>query len=97
VAGQGSDKLKPRMNVNLLGSIESVNDFYNKIDLVVIPRIPNLVTGISVKALEALEYGKIVLGDSETMAPFMESPLAKSFSDYEELLEIIKALSAPEI
>lgn len=92
VAGNGSLQLPAHNNVTLLGKIDSTEEFYNDIDLVVVPRNPYQVTGISVKAVEALEKGKIVLADSKTASPFLESELAYSFTNSDEFLKIIKRL-----
>lgn len=89
IAGRGTEIISTKNSIEILGVVENVEEFYSKIDLVIIPRNPKLVTGISVKALEALEHGKFVIGDAETMTPFLNSNFARIFQSYEDIAEIV--------
>lgn len=55
VAGRGSEALA-KTGITALGEIADIDDFYDAIDVVVVPRI-GATTGISVKMLEAVERG----------------------------------------
>lgn len=57
LAGSGTEQFAGRKDVEVLGRVENVKSFYNEIDLAAIPR-GGEVTGISVKLIEAIEYGR---------------------------------------
>ena len=89
VAGIGTDKLKSKFILHKLGVINDIEAFYESIDLIIISRNALQTTGISIKALEALEHSKVVIGDIKTMGPFQNLPNAFSFdlvSDIPNLL-----------
>lgn len=60
IAGRGTETLPPKTGVQFLGEMEDLDDFYNRISLVVVPRL-GMSTGISVKMLEAIERGVPVI------------------------------------
>lgn len=61
LAGQGSESFAKEGNIRTLGRVESLDDFYSQVDVVVIPRFGAHESGVSVKMLEAIERGKRVI------------------------------------
>ena len=60
LAGDGSERYARRAHVKALGIVEQVDEFYDEIDAVVMPR-NGLVTGVSIKVAEAFERGVRVI------------------------------------
>jgi glycosyltransferase involved in cell wall biosynthesis len=60
IGGRGTERMRPRKGVQLLGELEDIDEFYGRISLVVVPRL-GVSTGISVKMLEAIERGVPVI------------------------------------
>ncbi|MFV1884729.1 MAG: glycosyltransferase [Balneola sp.] len=63
--GHNVEKIKDleRKNVNLVGFISNITEFYKRNDLIILP-FKNSV-GVKIKAIEALSYGKPILGTEE--------------------------------
>ncbi|GEB46094.1 hypothetical protein MTE01_20390 [Microbacterium testaceum] len=72
IAGKGTENLKQPGTI-CLGAIESVEEFYNQIDLVVVPR-GEASSGISVKILEAWEQGVNVIAPPALLTAIGVSP-----------------------
>jgi len=56
LAGSGTERYAGRHGVTALGRVSEESEFYHRVGLVVVPRF-RASTGISVKMLEAAEYG----------------------------------------
>lgn len=83
-------KISIPKNVTLLGNIESVEDFYNQIDAVLIPLQTG--SGISMKILEAFSFSKPVIS-SETgarglnLSPFTHYIPAENPIEFSEIIK----------
>lgn len=66
VAGIGSHMLSPAPGVSLLGPVDSVNEFYHRVELVLAPI--RLGGGMKVKVVEALAHGTPVLATGHATA-----------------------------
>ncbi|HEI9845845.1 glycosyltransferase [Morganella morganii] len=65
IAGKGFEKLKSEIhgdNISILGSIDSISEFYNKIDIFIAPIFTG--GGMKVKISEALSYNKPIIASS---------------------------------
>ncbi|HAH9969086.1 TPA: glycosyltransferase family 4 protein, partial [Escherichia coli] len=65
IAGNGFDKyskLLNRKNVKTLGYINSIEDFYNEVDVIISPVLTG--AGMKVKIAEAIKYNKKVIASS---------------------------------
>lgn len=61
LAGSGSEKYDdPRSGVVGMGRVGSLDEFYDRVDVVVVPRYGS-TSGVSVKMLEAIEHGVDVI------------------------------------
>lgn len=60
IAGSGTNLLPAAESVLCLGEIDDISEFYDQISLVVVPRF-GPTTGVSVKLLEAVEQGVVVI------------------------------------
>lgn len=60
LCGRNSETWSDRDGVVALGKVEDLEDFYNMADLVVVPRLGES-TGVSVKMLESVTYGRPVV------------------------------------
>lgn len=54
LAGRGTELVKPRRGVTRLGPVDDLTNFYDRIDVVVVPRSDDS-TGVSIKVVEALQ------------------------------------------
>lgn len=64
IAGRGSENFESSEYVSGLGEVSNLTAFYEKVDLLVVPRSENS-TGVSVKLIEALTFGTPVLAPQE--------------------------------
>lgn len=60
LAGRGTDKWRGSEGVKALGRVDNLREFYDSVDLVVVPRL-GTSTGISVKMVEAVSMGVVVV------------------------------------
>ncbi|MCE4268201.1 glycosyltransferase family 4 protein [Rhodococcus sp. MS16] len=60
IAGAGSEKFSNEGDIEGIGVVGDIGDFYSRIDLVVVPRM-GVTTGVSVKLLEAIEMGILAI------------------------------------
>ena len=60
LGGKGTEEFAGRDRVERSGYVDDLDEFYRSVDVVVIPRLGES-TGISVKMLEAIEYGVPVI------------------------------------
>jgi exopolysaccharide biosynthesis WecB/TagA/CpsF family protein len=74
LAGRGSEAYAHQPNVRALGIVDNVDQFYNLVDIVVIPRTGES-TGISVKMLEAASHGKMVVAPTKLISDAGLSPM----------------------
>ena len=65
VAGFGSESLRPGMNVDILGPVENVATFYDRVDVVVAPIERG--GGMKVKVVEAMMHGRPVVATEHAM------------------------------
>lgn len=90
LAGRGSENFSSHGSVTALGQVSDIDDFYSKIDLVVVPRTGE-TTGVSIKLLEAVTKGVIAVapGDLIADAGLRDGVLAANDDDamYRLLLE----------
>lgn len=67
IVGKGTEKwrdsFKDIRNLNILGSVESLEDYYLRADAIVLPIF--LGSGMKTKTAEALMYGKYIFGTKE--------------------------------
>ncbi|EEX2836893.1 glycosyltransferase family 4 protein [Escherichia albertii] len=74
IAGNGFDKyskLLNRKNVKTLGYIESIEEFYNEVDVIISPVLSG--AGMKVKIAEAIKYNKKVIASSFSLIGYEEA------------------------
>jgi glycosyltransferase involved in cell wall biosynthesis len=88
VAGDVCHQLESKhLQVNLLGRVESLEEFYDSLDVVVVPMI--LSTGLKIKTGEALAFGKAVVAMSD---PFDGFPPVDEFHWLDSFAAVCRAL-----
>lgn len=66
-AGRGTElETDSRRGIEGLGRIEDVEEFYEKVDVIVVPRM-GATSGVSIKAIEAVEKGKLLIAPSQVL------------------------------
>lgn len=68
VVGKGMENLKNELqgdNVQVIGSVEDLSDYYYKYDAIVLPIFYG--SGMKVKTAEALMYGKVIFATNEAL------------------------------
>jgi len=98
VAGIGSERLSSASNIEILGQVNDLADFYSRVDIALAPI--RLGGGVKVKIIEALMYGRPVIASSYALQGF-PSDLADSIStvtdiapDFSSIIE--RALGSQE-
>lgn len=95
IAGRGFEKLKiVQQNVENMGTLDSLSDFYQKMDVILAPL--SFGSGLKIKSIEAILYGKLLIGSSlafEGLDFLTHQQLAHSTADYSFLLQ--KAMANP--
>ena len=89
VAGSAGKELKipASLDVELMGEVDQVSDFYDNVDVVVNPSVGG--TGLKIKTVEALEFGLPLLctvSGSDGMGATSRFHLAKNTDDLAKLL-----------
>lgn len=74
IVGKGMEKYKSlfeRDNVTVLGTVDDLTLYYNDTDIVIAPLFSG--GGMKIKTAEALSYGKIFIGTSESLTGYWEN------------------------
>ena len=74
IVGKGMEKYKSlfeRDNVTVLGTVDDLSLYYNDTDIVIAPLFSG--GGMKIKTAEALSYGKIFIGTSESLTGYWEN------------------------
>ncbi|MDR7184916.1 hypothetical protein J2X85_001950 [Microbacterium trichothecenolyticum] len=87
VAGRGMQDIEG-LNVETMGEVDNVADFYERIDLVVIPR-GSVSSGVSVKMLEALDYGVHVIAPDHLVEAVGNADGCESAASLDEITTAI--------
>ena len=66
VAGTICDKIKELPPFEIMGRLDEINDFYMNVDVTINPMVGG--TGLKIKTLEALSFGKIFVGTNSAFA-----------------------------
>ena len=90
IAGTICNALESKIpNFNMLGLVDELDDFYRSIDVVVNPMIGG--TGLKIKSLEALSYGKPLLATKDAMVGIDTSSDFQNFESVEQLVDALRA------
>ena len=92
VAGLGCDVLEPAEGVRFLGAVDNLADFYDHIDVAAVP--VHRGGGIKVKAIEAMCWGKHILGTSH-VRDGLPPELARYVHDLAEIEDLLTWEAAP--
>jgi N-acetylglucosaminyldiphosphoundecaprenol N-acetyl-beta-D-mannosaminyltransferase len=93
VAGDGSRALARGKDVEALGIVAEPGDFYDQVDVVVLPRVEAQRSGVSIKLLEAVEAGKLVVAPETLYADCgLSSPWSTELGDVEAITDALHDL-----
>jgi N-acetylglucosaminyldiphosphoundecaprenol N-acetyl-beta-D-mannosaminyltransferase len=93
LAGHGSESLSGVPNVSALGVVDDVESFYGGVDVVVLPRVDEQTSGISIKLVEAVEAGKQVIAPASLFtACGLTSPWPDGLDDARAIVRALEAL-----
>lgn len=88
--GISSHKSAKHPSFNCLGFIESITDFYEDMDIVLNPNIGG--SGLKIKSVEALAFGKPLLATSDAMIGIESNSPYHQFDSVDTLCQSINAL-----
>ena len=89
IAGTICSALKSKVpNFNLVGLVDELDDFYRVIDVVVNPMIGG--TGLKIKSLEALSYGKPLIATKDAMVGISTTSDFQKFESVELLVSALR-------
>lgn len=93
IAGHGSRALARGNEVDALGVVAEPRDFYDQVDVVVLPRVETQRSGVSIKLLEAVEAGKLVVAPETLYADCgLSSPWSTELGGVEAITDALHTL-----
>jgi glycosyltransferase involved in cell wall biosynthesis len=91
VAGDVCSRLTRGRTVQLLGKVESIADYYDDVDVVVVPFM--FSTGLKIKVAEALFFGKPVVATRNAFDGFQPTDEFHALTSYEDVCRAVIQLA----
>ena len=76
---------------DIIGLVDDLDDFYRQIDIAINPMVGG--TGLKIKSLEALSYGKALLATEDAMVGIDGTDAFHNFASVPEMVGALKSLS----
>ena len=77
---------------DIIGHVEDLDDFYRQIDIAINPMVGG--TGLKIKSLEALSYGKALLATKDAMVGISTTDPYQQASSIPDMVNSLKALDS---